>query len=286
MVREMQAMFGKTMWEYTIIGVSHWAYDEQSIKQRNATGKDEEWYMAEQNRELEEKFHINRTIPGVFIDSFSQQVWNIDDQTQQDAFQRETEKLWVFAKSKDLFEFKTVEDIMEENQALTEENLRLHDIIDEEIENLKDDMSALASSVAINSNNIDNNSDEISLVSTTLTESINGVSQQVDGNKAAIDKMEIELSELPEVPIGTILSWVVKVDKNGGEIASLPDGWLRCDGSTIPAGSIWTGKPLPDLNGEKRFLRGGSDDDVLTMEEAQMESHEHSESATAHVSDP
>ena len=148
--------------------------------------------MAEQNRQLEEKFHINRTIPGVFIDSWSQQEWNIDDQIQQDAFQRETEKLWVFAKSKDLFEFKTVEDIMEENHACKEENIRLHDIIDEEIENLKDDMSALASSVAINSNHIDNNSDEISLVSTTLTESINGVSQQVDGNKAAIDEMQMK----------------------------------------------------------------------------------------------
>ena len=92
---------------------------------------------------------------------------------------------------------------------------------------------------------------------------------------------------MPEVPIGTILSWVVKVDNNGGEIASLPDGWLRCDGSTIPAGSIWTGKTLPDLNGERRFLRGGSDDDVLTLEEAQMESHDHSvvsASATVHDS--
>ena len=96
----------------------------------------------------------------------------------------------------------------------------------------------------------------------------------------------ISVSKLPEVPIGTILSWVVKVNNNGEEIASLPDGWLRCDGSTIPAGSIWTGKTLPDLNGEKRFLRGGSDNDVLTMEEAQMESHDHSVSATAHVSDP
>ena len=91
---------------------------------------------------------------------------------------------------------------------------------------------------------------------------------------------------MPEVPIGTILSWVVKVDNNGGEIASLPDGWLRCDGSTIPAGSIWAGKSLPDLNGEKRFLRGGSDSDVLTMEEAQLENHDHSASASAHVSDP
>ena len=43
---------------------------------------------------------------------------------------------------------------------------------------------------------------------------------------------------------------------------------------------------MPDLNGERRFLRGGSDSDVLTMEEAQMESHDHSASASAHVTDP
>ena len=98
----------------------------------------------------------------------------------------------------------------------------------------------------------------------------------------------ISVSKLPEVPIGTILSWVPEVDHNGGEFASLPDGWIRCDGSKIPSanGSIWAGKMVPDLNGERRFLRGGSDNDVLTMEEAQMESHDHSVSASAHVYDP
>ena len=98
----------------------------------------------------------------------------------------------------------------------------------------------------------------------------------------------ISVSKLPEVPIGTILTWVPEVDHNGGEFASLPDGWIRCDGSMIPSanGSIWAGKMVPDLNGERRFLRGGSDNDVLTMEEAQMESHDHSVSASAHVTDP
>merc|ERR1712038_2169705 len=117
------------------------------------------------------------------------------------------------------------------------------------------------------------------------TGSVSAVNEQVNVNKAAIDEMELEISELPEVPVGTILSWVVKVDNNGGEIASLPDGWLRCDGSTIPSGSIWAGKTLPNLNGERRFLRGGPDTDVLTMEEAQMESHGHSVSASASVHD-
>ena len=64
---------------------------------------------------------------------------------------------------------------------------------------------------------------------------------------------------------------------------------MRCDGTLIPNTneSIWAGKTLPDLNGERRFLRGGSDSNVLTMEEAQLESHDHSVvSATATVTDP
>ena len=40
MMREMQALFGEEFWNYTIIGVSHWAYDLQSVNQRNYTGKE------------------------------------------------------------------------------------------------------------------------------------------------------------------------------------------------------------------------------------------------------
>ena len=84
------------------------------------------------------------------------------------------------------------------------------------------------------------------------------------------------VSSLPEVPVGTILSWVLRVDNSsGGEIADLPEGWMRCDGSVIPPGSIWTGKQVPNLNGERRFLRGGSDAEILTLEEDQIMEHEH-----------
>ena len=83
------------------------------------------------------------------------------------------------------------------------------------------------------------------------------------------------VSSLPEVPVGTILSWVLRVDNDGGEIVDLPDGWMRCDGSVIPPGSIWTGKQVPNLNGERRFLRGGSDAKILTLEDDQIMEHEH-----------
>ena len=49
----------------------------------------------------------------------------------------------------------------------------------------------------------------------------------------------------------------------------------RCDGDTIPEPSIWAGKLTPDLNGEKRFLRGNTDGNVLNLEEDQMQDHKH-----------
>ena len=39
--------------------------------------------------------------------------------------------------------------------------------------------------------------------------------------------------------------------------------------------SIWAGKRVPDLNGKRRFLWGGDYASVLTMEDDQLQSHEH-----------
>ena len=77
------------------------------------------------------------------------------------------------------------------------------------------------------------------------------------------------------LPVGSIIAWVIKPTKYTSELASLPDGWVRCNGDIIPKPSIWAGKLTPDLNGEKRFLRGNSDRYVLTLEEDQMQDHKH-----------
>ena len=49
MMREMQALFCEEFWKFTIIGVSHWAYDAQSVAQRNFTGRTEAIFMNEWN---------------------------------------------------------------------------------------------------------------------------------------------------------------------------------------------------------------------------------------------
>ena len=46
---------------------------------------------------------------------------------------------------------------------------------------------------------------------------------------------------LPEVPIGTILAWVLKVNREatGRDTVDLPDGWMRCININI-SGVIFT----------------------------------------------
>ena len=46
------------------------------------------------NAQLKEKFHLENDLQAVFIDSWAKQDWNLADTLQQEAFDRETAKLW------------------------------------------------------------------------------------------------------------------------------------------------------------------------------------------------
>jgi len=151
-----------------------------------------------------------------------------------------------------------------ENAECKKENQRLHDIIDEDLANLKERVNNTEDAITNNSLRID-----------TAEESI-------DENQQAIDELVTSVGHLPEVPVGTILSWVSRT-KDAVETVDLPDGWVRCDGGTIPHPSIWAGKYTPNLNGEKRFLRGGTDIDQLTLEEDQMQDHMHNIADSGHT---
>ena len=70
---------------------------------------------------------------------------------------------------------------------------------------------------------------------------------------------------------GTIAAWTPRPDSETSDL-ELPHGWIECDGSVIPEPSIWAGKRLPNLNAERRFLRGGSKIGALTLEDDMMQS--------------
>merc|ERR1712226_173405 len=62
------------------------------------------------------------------------------------------------------------------------------------------------------------------------------------------------VDEVQESPIGAIEAWI---GGSSGPNIPLPDGWMKCDGSSIPEGPL-AGRPTPKLNGDGgHFLRGG-----------------------------
>ena len=129
----MEALFGTGFWDHVTLGVSFWKYTEDSINQRNHSGKTESWWIEEKNKQIQARFHIEKDLDAVFIDSWSQQTWNLEDQLQQIAFQRETKKLWDLFSAMDSFEFKTIQDVIEELQECNQ-------LLDGSIEQLQKDM--------------------------------------------------------------------------------------------------------------------------------------------------
>ena len=82
------------------------------------------------------------------------------------------------------------------------------------------------------------------------------------------------IGTINNAPIGTILAWVPKPEETSSKAVSIPDGWMPCDGSLITQGQ-WKGGRSPDLNSIGAFLRGGTEDQVLEMEDDQIRDHDH-----------
>lgn len=126
MLKKMTVIFGQNWWDFVVIGVSFWAYDQGSIDGRWCDPeypkycKDEAWFKREITAQLNEKFHVNRNFTFVFADSWSQTPgppgYNTDDPLQQEHWQRETGILWdLTVNREDNFGFMTIDDILEEN---------------------------------------------------------------------------------------------------------------------------------------------------------------------------
>jgi hypothetical protein len=73
---------------------------------------------------------------------------------------------------------------------------------------------------------------------------------------------------LAYLPIGSIIAW----HKNFPNTPPLPDGWMECNGQVVTdPESPYYGQTLPNLNGERRFLRGN----IPTGATGGSETHNH-----------
>ncbi|TRZ64712.1 MAG: hypothetical protein D4Q79_00980 [Spirochaetia bacterium] len=72
------------------------------------------------------------------------------------------------------------------------------------------------------------------------------------------------------VPIGSIIAW----HKSFTNTPALPSGWVEANGQVLSdSNSPYNGQTIPNLNGDARFLRGGSISGTLQADE--LKSHTH-----------
>ena len=137
-----------------MIGVSKWKYSQSALDERQEACdyygdpseecKNEAWFIRELSQQIQEKFEIDRNFTFAFMDSFSQAGQNLNDEVQQIHWTMETNKLWSEATSRnETFDFKTIDDIFEENAHCKEENNRLNDVISEVIKILTENVTSL-----------------------------------------------------------------------------------------------------------------------------------------------
>merc|ERR1719239_1068988 len=118
MLKRMTQIFGVDWWNYVVIGVSFWAYDQDSIDDRVCDPeypdycKDEAWFCNDMNTQLRDKLHVDKNFTCVFTDSWSQTGGNVEDPLQQEHWRNETGILWDITTSReDTFGFMTIDDI-------------------------------------------------------------------------------------------------------------------------------------------------------------------------------
>jgi len=280
MLKQMSALFGDQWWQFMTIGVSFWSYDQDEIDDRNNTCviyphkcKDEAWFQREINGQLQEKFHVNKNFTFVFTDSWSQTYPNYDDNVQQEHWKEETQILWDSIFPTEKFEFKTIDDILEENQAMKEEIKWLNDVI-------ANNISDLAKLITHNSDNIStvsgrvtlNEADIGAIQEETIPEVVQNVNDEINALEVNIEQdlsqIRNEMEDMHIAPIGTVTGWL------GGKTISIPAGWQLCDGSSILSGPM-NGQNTPNLNGNALFLRGGQPESAGTVEEDQIRQHGH-----------
>ena len=126
-------------------------------------------------------------LPGAFIDSYAKQPWNLDDNDQQVAFTRETDKLWSFSIGNDLFMFRTVEDVLKENQKLKEDIRCLNNTLSTDIEDLKNGLNQLNNGLNQLNGTVKNGLNQLNVALIETQSSVHDLQIDTDNNKMSLN---------------------------------------------------------------------------------------------------
>jgi len=278
MLHQLESVFGTAFWDNAELLITKWSMDQHSLKMRIRSGQDKAWLTRSMNKALQAKTHLDRNLTAFFIDSWARMPDNIDDPVQQASFDAETERLWQTSMAFDAFKFHAVEDVRNE--------------LEECKKTLGDDIAKLQAEVKKLQEGQTNHTQDIKQLAIdvgdtkveidTLETDTSKLSLAVRNHTSAIEFNAKLIDNLHLAPIGAIVGWTPRPAVDKANI-DLPHGWVRCDGQVIPAPSTWAGTKTPDLNSERRFLRGGDDAHSLVFEDDTVQDHKHASLGHKHT---
>ena len=104
--------------------------------------------------------------------------------------------------------------------------------------------------VTANDGHIADVADNVGILESRVTTNNGHIVQtnrRIDENKAYINENTDSIEDITEnidtlhlAPVGTILAWTPKPNKDTGNPVELPDGWKECDGTRVPWNSKTT----------------------------------------------
>ena len=164
----------------------------------------------------------------------------------------ETSKLWQFLQDQDDFEFKTIEDILNELDSCTAQNECLSETLNTTLTTIQSELKRLSSEnvqqkseiTRLTSENVEQKSELERLSSETdeqNTEITRLSSENVDQNselekltnenvqqQETIDEIDDILEKMSGLPLGSIIPWVNRPNIDSHyTIEDIPDGWQR-----------------------------------------------------------
>merc|ERR1711892_426987 len=225
MLTKMSSIFGQQWWDFMVIGVSFWKFDQESIDGRAEeceyypdSCKDEAWFMREINKELQEKFHIEKDFTFAFIDSYSQAWPDDEDPVQQGHFQEEAGILWneTISRNSSLV-FKGIDDVLDENAEMRERIKWLEEVITNNITMLMSRMDTNEQNDRDQDKIIDHNEDNASEERDSLRKdliTVDGRVDAVDGRVTEVDENVVRNITAVDGRVDTVDGRVDTVDAN------------------------------------------------------------------------
>jgi hypothetical protein len=87
MLREMQALYGRNMWDNVLVCVSKWSFKQSEVDERNKACiaspeqcRDEAAFSRSMMKAIEQKFQVGRNLTFAFIDSWAKHPIHTEDQ--------------------------------------------------------------------------------------------------------------------------------------------------------------------------------------------------------------